>query len=80
MMYNTIESTLTTVCRDRNTEEVQNDDMILFIFHVNAEKTCSDFRKMAALPPCGTVRCRNKTFLIVPVRHLRAHNATAGLV
>jgi hypothetical protein len=53
---------------DRNSEKVLNDDMILFIFHVNAEVTYSAFQKMAGWPIYMPVRCRNKPFFIVPVR------------
>ena len=74
---------------DRNAEKVLNDDMIAFIFHVNAEITGSDFQKMAGWPLYRAERCRprtggfavenNKTFLIVPVRHLKTLCATAGV-
>lgn len=53
---------------DRNAGKVLNDDMILFIFHVNAKVTKSDFQKMAGWPIYRAVRCRNKPFSSAPVR------------
>jgi hypothetical protein len=78
------------VRRDRNAEEGLNDDMILSIFHVNADITGSDFQNIAGWPIYRAVRCRprtggfavenNKTFLIVPVRHLSSHQVIEGLI
>jgi hypothetical protein len=43
-----------------------NDDMILFIFHMNEDPTFSDFRKMAGRPLYSAVKCRYKTFFSAP--------------
>jgi len=45
----------------RNDEKDLNDDMILFIFHVNAEVTYSAFQKMAGWPIDRAVRYRPRT-------------------
>jgi len=43
-----------------------NDDMILFIFHINEDPTFGDFRKKAGRPFCRAERCRYKTFFGAP--------------
>jgi hypothetical protein len=65
---------------DRNDEKVLNDGVILFIFHVNAEVTYSVFQKMAGWPIYRAVRCRNKSFFIVPVRLLKYSCATVWYI
>jgi hypothetical protein len=55
-----------------------NDDMILFIFHINEDLTFCDFRKMAGRPFSGAVMCRYKTFFAAPSTLFGNSYATLG--
>jgi hypothetical protein len=57
-----------------------NDDMILFIFHMNEDLTFSDFRKMAGRRLSRDVRCRYKTFFAAPSALFRDFYAASRLI
>jgi hypothetical protein len=48
-----------------------NDDIILYVFHINEDATFCDFQKMAGRPIYRALRCRYKTFFAAPSAFLR---------
>jgi hypothetical protein len=56
-----------------------NDDMILFVLHMNEDLTFSDFRKTAGRPLSRAVRCRYKTFFAAPSALFRDFYATSRI-